>query len=328
MRKQWLAAFFAVSMLAGCAGNSESNANGSSKGKINISIVQYSQHSALDSAREGFINALNENSYDESKVVLDSYNAQNDPSNVETIATTVVNNNPTLIFGIATPVAQGIAQKTSDIPLVVTAVTDPAASGLVESNELPNCNVTGTSDMVNADVMVNLLLEVVPNAKKVGIMYCSSEDNSKIQAKALEGLLSQKGISVKHFTASDSSLVQATADSAKGVVDAMLIPTDNLMAECMPMIAESLNASQIPSIVGEEALVANGGTASRGIDYHHLGFQAGLMAIDILEGKDPASMPVYFVPENELTTTLNTTSISAVGISVDQALLDSSTLFE
>lgn len=326
MKKQLLAAFLAVGVLAGCASNGGNST--SSDGKLNIAIVQYSQHSALDSAREGFINALNENGYDAEKVVIDAYNAQNDASNIETIANTVVNNQPALIFGIATPVAQGIAQKTSDIPMVVSAVTDPAASGLVESNDMPNCNVTGTSDMVNVSVMVDLLLDVVPNAKTVGIMYCSSEDNSKIQATALEDLLTNKGISVKHFTASDSSLVQATADSAKGEIDAMLIPTDNLMAECMPMIAESLNASKIPSIVGEEALVRNGGTASRGIDYHHLGFVAGLMALDILEGKDPGSMPIYFVDDKELSTTFNTTSLNALGLSLDQTLLDNATLCE
>lgn len=327
MRKQLAGVLACTLLLAGCSNKTKTSSGEIDSNLTHIAIVQYAQHPALDDANKGFVAALEENGYDESKVLLDSYNAQNDASNVETIATTVINNNPDLIFGIATPVAQGIAQKTSEIPLVISAVTDPAASGLVDSNELPGTNVTGASDMVNVDVMVNLLLEVVPDAKTVGIMYCSSEDNSKIQADALEALLTEKGLSVKHFTASDSSYVQSTVDSVKGQVDAMLIPTDNLMAESMPMISQSLNEMQIPSIVGEPALVEAGGTVSKGVDYYQLGYQAGLMAIEILEGKNPAEMPVYFVDDADLSLAVNQSSLDSCGLSMDSNVFEGAKVY-
>lgn len=327
MRKQLAGALACALLLTGCSNKIKTSSGAIDSNLTHIAIVQYAQHPALDDANKGFVAALEENGYDESKVLLDSYNAQNDASNVETIATTVINNNPDLIYGIATPVAQGIAQKTSEIPLVISAVTDPAASGLVDSNELPGTNVTGASDMVNVDVMVNLLLEVVPDAKTVGIMYCSSEDNSKIQADALEALLTEKGLTVKHFTASDSSYVQSTVDSVKGQVDAMLIPTDNLMAESMPMVSQSLNEMQIPSIVGEPALVEAGGTVSKGVDYYQLGYQAGLMAIEILEGKIPAEMPVYFVDDADLSLAVNQSSLKSCGLSMDSNVFEGAKVY-
>lgn len=310
--------------VSGCATSQSSQSNDDT---LSIAVVQYAQHPALDSANEGFKAALSENGYDESKVTLEDYNAQNDASNVETIANTVVTGRPDLIFAIATPVAQGVAQKTSDIPIVVSAVTDPAASGLVDTNELPGGNVTGTSDAVDTSVMVDLLASVKPDATNVGIMYCSSEDNSRIQAESLKTLLTEKGYNVTEFSASDSASIQQVAESAKGKVDAMMIPTDNLMAESMPLVAQILNDAGIVSVVGEPALCENGGTVSKGINYYDLGYQAGLMAIEILEGNDPASMPVYFVDASNLQLTINQESVDSIGLSLPDGFADNATIY-
>ena len=312
-----------LSILSGC--NSQTDT--SDPDGLTIGIIQYAQHPALDDARDGFIDTLNANGYDDSTITISEYNAQNDPSNVETIANTLVNANVDLIYAIGTPAAQGVAAKTTNIPIIISAVTDPAASGLVETNELPNTNISGTSDASDASVLVDLLMEIVPDAKTVGIMYCSSEDNSTIQAQSYQTLLNDKGINVEIFTVSDSASVQSVAESANGKVDAMMIPTDNLMAQTMPLVASTLNRFGIPTIVGEPALVENGGLTTEGIDYYQLGTQSALMAMDVLNGTDIATMPIYFAPDDQLQRCFNTDTIDALGLTIDPSLMENATLY-
>lgn len=319
-----LTGFSALSILfsLGCSEDASTNTDG-----LTIGIIQYAQHPALDQARNGFIDTLQSNGYTSDSVTIKEYNAQNDPSNVETIASTLVNANVDLIYAIGTPAAQGVAQKTTDIPIIISAVTDPAASGLVESNDYPNTNISGTSDASDASVLVDLLSQIVPNAKTVGIMYCSSEDNSTIQAENYQNLLNEKGYNVEIFTVSDSASVQSVAESTAGKVEAMMIPTDNLMAQTMPLVSSTLTSLGIPTIVGEPALVENGGLATEGIDYYQLGEQSATMAIEVLKGTDISTMPIYFAPKQALTRCFNTDTLDALGLTIDPALMDSATLY-
>lgn len=312
-----------LSILSGCS----SQTNTSGDDGLTIGIIQYAQHPALDDARDGFIDTLNANGYDDSTITISEYNAQNDPSNVETIANTLVNANVDLIYAIGTPAAQGVAAKTTTIPIIISAVTDPAASGLVETNDLPNTNISGTSDASDASVLVDLLMEIVPDATTVGIMYCSSEDNSAIQAQRYQTLLNEKGVNVEIFTVSDSASVQSVAESANGKVDAMMIPTDNLMAQTMPLVASTLNSFGIPTIVGEPALVENGGLTTEGIDYYQLGVESASMAIDVLNGTDISTMPIYFAPKDQLQRCFNTDTIAALGLTIDPSLMENATLY-
>ena len=294
---------------------------------LTIGIIQYAQHPALDDAKAGFIDTLQSNGYTSDTVSIKEYNAQNDPSNVETIASTLVNANVDLIYAIGTPAAQGVAQKTNDIPIIISAVTDPAASGLVETNELPNTNISGTSDASDATVLVDLLAQVVPDASTVGIMYCSSEDNSTIQAKTYQDLLKEKGYNVEIFTVSDTASVQSVAESSAGKVDAMMIPTDNLMAQTMPLVSSTLTSLGIPTIVGEPALVENGGLATEGIDYYQLGVESANMAMDVLNGSDISTMPIYFASKDALQRCFNMETMESLGLTIDPSLLENATLY-
>ncbi len=290
--------------------------------KVKIGVIQLAEHPALDLGYEGFVDALKEAGYEEGKnLELDFNNAQGDTSNCETIANKLVNNKSDLILAIATPAAQAVAGKTTDIPILATAVTDFAVAGLVESNEAPGTNVSGSSDMNPVEEQISLLQELLPDAKKIGIMYCSSEDNSIIQADLAKEVCESKGLAYEEYTVSDSSMIQSVAESMIGKVDAVYIPTDNLLAEGMATVTMITNANNLPCIVGEEGMVQNGGLATYGVDYYALGKMAGEMAVDILEnGADISTMPIQYIKAEDCTLAVNSEAAKQLGVSLDAVM--------
>ncbi|WP_289804442.1 ABC transporter substrate-binding protein [Dubosiella newyorkensis] len=268
--KSCAAATMALAMVGCSQGQTEGEGE-----KANIGIIQYAEHPALDQAYEGFVEGLKENGYDTDAVEIDYKNAQGDQSNNKTIANTFVNDNVDLIYAIATPSAQAAANETKDIPIVVSAVTDPQTSGLVKSNDKPDTNVTGTSDLNPIDAQIDLLKQMVPNAKKIAIMYCNAEDNSRFQADLAKKKAEDLDLEVVEATVTDSNQIQQVTESLVGKVDAIYVPTDNLLAEGMASLTQVTNANKIPTIVGEEGMVANGGLATYGLDYYELGKMAG-----------------------------------------------------
>ncbi|MEG0779975.1 MAG: ABC transporter substrate-binding protein [Oscillospiraceae bacterium] len=282
-----------------------------------IGIIQLAEHPALDAAREGFLAGLTEAGLVENTdYTVDVQNAQGEQAVCATIATKFVNDKVDLILAIATPAAQAAAQATSTIPILVTAVTDPASSGLVKDNNMPGCNVSGTSDMNPVKEQAALLQKLVPTAKNVGIMYCSSEDNSILQAKMARTELEALGLTVTDFTAADSSEVQAVAQSVIGKVDAIYMPTDNLMANTISATAAILTPAGVPIICGESAVVDGGATATFGISYEQIGRQTGAMAVDILaKGANIAEMPIQYC-SGEMALALNDAAIAQLGLTV------------
>ncbi len=286
---------------------------------VRIGVIQLVEHDALDAGYEGFVEALREAGYEEGKnLELDYNNAQGDVSNCETIANKLVNDKNDLILAIATPAAQAVAGKTTEIPILATAVTDFAEAGLVDSNDAPGTNVSGSSDMNPVEEQISLLQELLPDAKKVGIMYCSSEDNSILQANLAKEVCKAKNLEVEEFTVSDSSMIQSVAESMIGKVDAVYIPTDNLLAESMATVTMITNANGLPCIVGEENMVKNGGLATYGLDYFALGKLAGNMAVDILEnGTDVSTMPVQYISAEDCSLAVNSSAAADLGVSLD-----------
>ncbi len=301
--------------LAACSnsGSSESSDGGSASGKTyKIGVLQLTEHDALDAANKGFFQALDDLglSYE-----ADQQNAQNDQSACQTIAEKLVNDGDDLIFAIATPAAQAVAGVTSDIPIVGTAITDFADSGLVEDNDAPGGNVTGTSDLTPVDAQFDLLVELVPDAKKVGILYCSAESNSEIQAKMAEEAGADRDLTTERYSVSSSNEIQQVVESAVGKVDVLYAPTDNTIAAGMSTVAMVANENKLPVIVGEQGMCDNGGVATYGINYTDLGYKAGEMAYEILvEGANPAEMPIEYLDTDECTLTVNQESAKACGI--------------
>ncbi len=314
--------------LAGCSSGSASAspnssvASSSESDSVMIGGIQFMEHAALDRATEGFKTALSDNGYVEGKnLTFDLQNAQGDLSNCETIANKLINEGVSLIFANATPAAQAVAAKTTDIPVVITSVTDPESSGLVESNTAPGGNITGTSDLTPVQQQIDLLVQLLPEAETIAIMYTGSEDNSIFQAAIAKEAAEAAGLKTIEFTVTDSNSIQSVAQSMVGKVDAVYIPTDNLLAEGMANVASVCNANNLPVIVGESGMVENGGLASYGIDYYNLGYKTGEMAVKILKGADPASMPIEYLPTEECELTINQTAADELGLTIPEDLL-------
>lgn len=279
-----------------------------------IGVLQYVQHDALDASNEGFFKALDDLGI---KYEADQQNAAAEASACQTIAQTLVDNKSDLIFAIATPAGQSVAGLTSDIPIVVTACTDPAESGLCESNEAPGTNVTGTSDLTPVKEQMDLLQQIIPDAKKVGILFCSAESNSEIQAQMAREALDALGIEHEDYTVSASNEIQAVVESAVGKVDALYAPTDNVIAAGMSTVGMICIDNKIPIICGEEGMTNEGGLATYGINYFELGYKAGEMAAKILtEGANPADMPIEYLAADECKLTVNDETAEALGIDV------------
>jgi len=277
-----------------------------------IGVIQYVQHDALDASNKGFFAALDEAGI---KYEADQQNASADQSACQTIAETLVNNGSDLILAIATPAAQAVVGATTDIPVVVTAVTDPASSGLVASNEAPGGNVTGTSDMNPIDSQVELLTKVLPDAKTVGILYCSAESNSQIQADMAKTAMEAAGLTVEFYTVASSNEIQQVIESMVGKVDCIYAPTDNVIAAGMTTVAMVANDNKIPTIVGEGGMVTNGGLCTIGIDYYNLGYLAGQQAVKILKGEaTPGETPIGYLATEDCQFSYNKDTAAALGI--------------
>lgn len=279
-----------------------------------IGIVQLVEHDALDAANRGITDALKERGI---SLEIDRQNAQADQSNLRNIAQRFVSHNYPLIFAIATPAAQTVANATSTTPIVATAVTDFAVAKLVKDNNKPGTNVTGSSDMNPIAAQTELLLKLVPNAKIVGTIYNSSEINSQLQIDILRKELEKHGVALAEATISSVNDIQQAAQSLVGKVDVMYVPTDNVVASSMPTLYRVTQAAKLAVVAGEAGMVRSGATATVAVDYYNLGKIAGNMGADILEGKaKPQDMPIRY--QTEFKVVLNEPVVKELGLTVPE----------
>lgn len=284
-------------------------------GKIRIGVIQLVEHAALDASYNGFVDALAAAGYvDGQNISIDYQNAQGEQANCNTIAQKFVNDRVDLILAIATPAAQAVANLTKDIPILITAVTDPETAQLVKSNERPGTNVTGTSDLTPCAAQIQLLKRILPDAKTVGMLFCSSEQNSYFQIALAKAECDRLGLKYADYTVSNPNEIQQVVQSMAGKVDAIYAPTDNMIAAGMVTVAQVATAAKLPVICGEEGMVDAGGLATYGIDYYALGKQTGVMAVNVLGGGKPADMPIQYLAGGELK--VNETTRAALGITL------------
>ena len=288
--------------------------------KIKIGILQQLEHVALDQAREGFVQALADNGYtDGETIVLDYQNAQSDQSNLQTMADRLVNNENDLILAIATGAAQTLAGKTKDIPILITAVTDPVDAGVVNSMEKPGTNVSGTSDASPMKEQLELMMQLKESIKTVGLLYTSSEDNSVLQINQVKEILNTMNVEYVEQTVTNSNDVQQAVQSLVTKCDAIYIPTDNVLASSMALVADIAWPANIPVVAGDENMVAEGGLATLGLSYYNLGYQTGEMAVRVLNGEDISAMPVE--TQNEYNYIINAEALKVMtGITIPREL--------
>lgn len=283
---------------------------------IKIGVIQLLEHAALDANYKGFVDGLAEAGYvDGQNIKIDYQNAQGEQANCVTIAEKLINDKDDLIFAIATPAAQAVANLTQDIPVLISSVTDPASAKLVKSNEMPGTNVTGTSDLTPCAAQIKLMKKLIPNAKTVGMLFCSSEQNSRFQIDIAEAACKAEGLNFVEATVSNSNEIQQVTQALCGKCDVIYSPTDNMIAAGMALVAQVANENGIPTIVGEEGMVNAGGLATYGINYYELGKQTAKMAVEILKnGKKPADMPIQYLDTCDLK--VNEETAKKLGITI------------
>ena len=313
-------------LLVGC-GNT-ANTLGTNKNEvIKIGITQIAEHPALDLAREGFIEGLKSKGYEEGKnIEIDYQNAQGDMSVAQTIGNNFATQKKDLILAIATNTAQAAYNATKDIPILITAVTDPVKAGLVKSFDKPDTNVTGTSDAVPIDNQFKLLKTLVPDAKKIGILYNTSEVNSEIQVNAAKEISAQFGFEIITSGITNINDISQSLDSLLDKVDVIYIPTDNVVASSMPLIYSRAMERNIPIIGAEGAHVESGALATEGIDYYKLGLQTGIMAVEVIEGKNPKDMEVTTLKDTELV--INMDTAKKLNIEIPKELIERAKIIE
>lgn len=296
--------------------DTEDTGNEDQAQSYSIGVTQIVSHPALDAAREGFKEAFDEAGIE---VQWDEQNAQGDQATASNIAGTFASADLDLIYAIATPTAQASAQQITDKPIVFSAVTDPEEAGLVASWDEPGGNVTGASDMNPVAEQLDLLLEIMPDAETVGVVYSSGETNSAVQVDLLKEAAAELGLEVQEAAISASSEVQQGVESLN--VDAIYVPTDNAVVSALEAVIQYGQQNDVPVIPADTDSVIRGGVATYGIDYYGLGRQAGDMAISILQdGEEPGSMPV--ATSSELTLIVNPEAAEAMGIELPEAVLD------
>ncbi len=295
----------------------ETTANASVQEQVyQVGICQLVQHEALDAATLGFTEALKEVLGDQ--VVIEEQNASNDQATCATIINQFVASDVDLIMANATPALQAAIAATDTIPIVATSITDYAtALEISDWTGTTGMNVTGTADLAPLEEQAAMILELVPEAKKVAILYCSAEPNSKYQSDIVTGELQKLGIEVEEFTFADSNDVMLVTEAAAAAADVIYVPTDNTVASNTEIINSVAEDAGVPIIAGEEGICKGCGIATLSIDYYSIGYRAGEMAADILaNGADPATMEIDFA--KELTKKAMASRCEALGIAVPE----------
>ena len=299
-------------MVLSCGNSGSENKGSSGAGtgskKYRIGITQIASHPALDSAREGFKDAFKEAGIEAD---FDEKNANGETTNANLIANNFVSSKEDLIFAIATNAAQPASQATNEIPVVFSAITDPQAAGILKDN------VTGVSDRMDVKQQLELLKKLSPNIKTVGVIYNSSEQNSKIQVEDLKKAAKELGINVAEKSIVQANEIPQAADSLVREADAIYLPTDNLVASVVSLITEKATTAKKIVFGAEAAHVKGGALITQGVSYYEIGKEAGKMAIDILKnGKKPNEIKFKTMPLNEIV--VNAKTLAALGISLPE----------
>lgn len=276
--------------LTACSGN-----DGGGDKVFTVGICQLAQHEALDAATQGFKDALVDK-LGADKVVFDEQNAQGDQIMCSTIVNSFVSKNVDLILANATPALQAAYNATDSIPILGTSVTEyGVALDISDFGGTVGGNVSGTSDLAPLTEQADMILDLFPDAKTVGLLYCSAEANSEYQVKVVEEYLTTKGLTCTRFSFSDSNDVASVTTKAASACDVIYIPTDNTAASCVETIGNIVLSAKVPVIAGEAGICSGCGVATLSISYYDLGYKTGEMAAQILLGEaDIADMPIAY----------------------------------
>ncbi|HEM3560573.1 TPA: ABC transporter substrate-binding protein [Streptococcus suis] len=299
----------------------EQNNSTNSTEKVKIGVLQFVTHDSLDEIYKGIKAGLEEGGYTTAEnLSIDFMNAEGDQSQVQTMSKKLVDNGNELLIGIATPAAQGLANATTELPIIMGAVTDPVGANLVTDLKNPGGNITGVSDQTPVADTVSLIKEITPNAKTIGVLYSSNEDNSKIQVAEFKAAAEEAGYTVLEYAVASSNELASTVEVASSKVDALFTPVDNTVASAFSTVVSVANKSKTPIFTSVEDMVEGGGIASVTLSQYDLGVATGKMAAKILDGANPADTPVQIF--NEGTIVVNQKVAKELGITLSDDVIN------
>lgn len=316
-----------IAILAGCGGQAPASTTAASTPApaaaeaktVKLGLTQFVEHPALDSVRKGILDALAEKGYQEGKnLQVDYQNAHGDMNNTVTIAQKYAGDKNDMVVAIATPSAQAVAKTIADAPVIFSTVTDPVSAQLVSSLEKPDKNITGTSDKVSMEQQLELIRKFLPNLKKLGVIYTTSEVNSGVQVTELEEAAKIKGIEMVKSGVTNLSEVQLGAGALVGKAEAIFIPIDNTVVSAFEAVLGVAEQGKIPVFASDLDTVKRGAVATYGIDYYKMGKQTGEMAARVLGGSAVADTPVEVSKETDLY--INAKAAQTFGLTVNDEL--------
>lgn len=318
LRKYFVAISAATALALTACGGAEGDPEApTGDATLEIGIVQYVSHDALDAVQAGFIAELEAAGYvDGDTINLEIQNPEADQATLTQVANQFAQDEKDLVLAIATPAAQAVAQVIPEQPVVFAAVTDPVAAELVASWDAPGGNVTGVSDMNPVDGQLELLLEIAPDVESVGIVYSSGEINSEVQVEAAEAAAAELGITIEKAAVSNSSEVQQAAESLD--VDAFYVPTDNNVVAAIEALLQVAESKSLPVVSSDEGSVERGAIASLTVDYEQQGRDAATMAIEILDGSNPGELAVRV--QEEFMLSINPDAAERMGVTIPDAV--------
>ncbi|HEM3726037.1 TPA: peptide ABC transporter substrate-binding protein [Streptococcus suis] len=299
----------------------EQSSQSASSEKVKIGVLQFVTHDSLDEIYKGIKAGLEEGGYSTTEnLEIDFMNAEADQSQVQTMSKKLVDNGNELLIGIATPAAQGLANATTELPIIMGAVTDPVGANLVTDLKNPGGNITGVSDQTPVADAVSLIKEITPDAKTIGVLYSSNEDNSKIQVAEFKAAAEEAGYTVLEYAVASSNELASTVEVATSKTDVLFTPVDNTVASAFSTVVSVANKTKTPIFTSVEDMVEGGGIASVTLSQYDLGVATGKMAAKILDGANPGDTPVQIF--NEGTIVVNQKVAKELGITLSDDVID------
>ena len=289
--------------------------------KVKVGVLQLLSHPALDQIYKGLEDGLAKEGYTVGKnLQLDLKNAQGDQSNLVSMGQKLVSDNNNLLVGITTPATLSLSNATKDKPIIMAGITYPVEAGLIKSENNPGNNITGVSDRTPIKQQLEVMKQILPKMKKVGILYTASEDNSVKQAQEAEKLAKELGLEVKVSTVANTNDIQQVTETLAAETDAIFVPIDNTIASAMATVVKVTDAKKVPVFPSSDTMVADGGLLGIGVDQYKIGIETAKVIAKVLKGADTKTMPIVLA--NEGVIYLNEAKAKQLGIEIPQDIKD------
>ena len=289
--------------------------------KVKVGVLQLLSHPALDQIYKGLEDGLAKEGYTVGKnLQLDLQNAQGDQSNLVSMGQKLVSDNNNLLVGITTPATLSLSNATKDKPIIMAGITYPVEAGLIKSENNPGNNITGVSDRTPIKQQLEVMKQILPKMKKVGILYTASEDNSVKQAQEAEKLAKELGLEVKVSTVANTNDIQQVTETLAAETDAIFVPIDNTIASAMATVVKVTDAKKVPVFPSSDTMVADGGLLGIGVDQYKIGIETAKVIAKVLKGADTKTMPIVLA--NEGVIYLNEAKAKQLGIEIPQDIKD------